>query len=269
MVLTGKTAVVYGGGGFVGSAVATAFAQQGARVFAAGRREQPLARLAAAARPATITTAQVDITDADAVQRHLADVVAATGRLDICFHAATFGDVQGAPLAELPTDSVIGPVETALRTQHVVVRGAARTMVAQGSGVVMTVVGHGGPVAGLGTTGVTWQVVEALYRQWACELGPAGVRVVWLRTGGFRESILGATAYDSLTQVVAGEQVPLSRYAATQLREQELAELSEATMLKRLPSLAEAGEAAVFLASDAAAAMTAGAVNLTAGAVPD
>ena len=37
MLLTGKTAVVYGGGGRTGGTVARAFAREGARVFLAGR----------------------------------------------------------------------------------------------------------------------------------------------------------------------------------------------------------------------------------------
>ena len=42
MLLTGKNAVVYGGGGFIGGAVARAFAREGASVFLAGRRSEPL-----------------------------------------------------------------------------------------------------------------------------------------------------------------------------------------------------------------------------------
>lgn len=46
MQLRGKTAVVYGGGGAIGGAVARAFAREGAGVFLAGRT---LARLTAVA----------------------------------------------------------------------------------------------------------------------------------------------------------------------------------------------------------------------------
>ncbi|WP_244487878.1 hypothetical protein [Aminobacter sp. DSM 101952] len=37
MLLENRTAIVYGGGGAIGGAVATAFARDGARVFLAGR----------------------------------------------------------------------------------------------------------------------------------------------------------------------------------------------------------------------------------------
>lgn len=46
MLLTGKTAVVYGAGGSVGSAVARAYAREGARVHLAGRNQDRLDRVA-------------------------------------------------------------------------------------------------------------------------------------------------------------------------------------------------------------------------------
>lgn len=42
MLLEGKNAVIYGGGGSIGGAVASAFAREGARVHLAGRTLQKL-----------------------------------------------------------------------------------------------------------------------------------------------------------------------------------------------------------------------------------
>lgn len=271
MLLADRTAVVYGGAGFVGRAVARAFAREGATVFLAGRRPERLVHVAK-----EITTdggvarvAQVDASDDAQVQRHADQVVDATGGIDVWFNAIAYGDVQGAPLAQMAPEDVMGPVTTALRAHLVTVRAAAQRMVTRGSGVVLTITGYGPPSPSLGGTMVAWHTVESLYRQWASELGPAGVRVAWLRTGGFREAVLGADAYDSLQMVVDGALVSMSEYDAGRSPEDEVQELAEWTMLKRLPSLAEAGEAAVFLASDRAASITATGVNLTAGAVAD
>ena len=46
MLLEQKTAVIYGAGGAIGSAVARAFAREGARVYLAGRTRPPLEALA-------------------------------------------------------------------------------------------------------------------------------------------------------------------------------------------------------------------------------
>ena len=41
-MLDGKTAIIYGGGGGIGSGVAETFAREGARVFLVGRTRQTL-----------------------------------------------------------------------------------------------------------------------------------------------------------------------------------------------------------------------------------
>ena len=65
MLLEGKNAVIYGGGGAIGGAAARAFAREGARVFLAGRTRASLDKVAADIRDAggTAETAQVDATD--------------------------------------------------------------------------------------------------------------------------------------------------------------------------------------------------------------
>ena len=45
MLLDGKTAIVYGGAGSIGSAVARGFATEGATVLLAGRTEEPVRRV--------------------------------------------------------------------------------------------------------------------------------------------------------------------------------------------------------------------------------
>ena len=49
MLLQGKTAVIYGGGGRIGGTVARAFAKEGARLFLAGRTLAKMQRVADAA----------------------------------------------------------------------------------------------------------------------------------------------------------------------------------------------------------------------------
>ena len=77
MLLKDKNAVIYGGGGSIGSAVASAFAREGARVFLAGRTPESLEEVAEQIRSAggVAETAQVDALDETAVDEH-ADAVA-------------------------------------------------------------------------------------------------------------------------------------------------------------------------------------------------
>ena len=72
MLLENTNAVIYGGGGAIGGAVARAFGREGATVFLAGRTQEPLDAVARDIRDAggSAETAIVDALDQDAVERH-------------------------------------------------------------------------------------------------------------------------------------------------------------------------------------------------------
>src|SRR3712207_3416512 len=192
MLLENKKAVIYGGGGKVGGAVARAFAREGARVFLAGRTLAPLDEVAEEIRSAggVTETAQVDALDETAVDEHADAVAEKAGGIDVSFNAIFNDDVQGAPLAEMPFEHFAWPITKAMRNQFLTARAAARHMVQRGSGVILTITGgYREAFPTIGGTVVAWVAIEAQCRQWASELGPQVVRVVWLRTTGIPETI--------------------------------------------------------------------------------
>src|SRR5947208_1128423 len=105
MLLENKNAVLYGAGGSIGTAVATAFAREGARVYLTGRNRDKLDALAEdiGAAGGRAEVAVVDALDEQAVDAHAAAVVAEAGSLDISLNLVPRGDVQGIPLAQLST----------------------------------------------------------------------------------------------------------------------------------------------------------------------
>jgi 3-oxoacyl-[acyl-carrier protein] reductase len=263
MLLEHKTAVVYGGAGSVGGAVARAFAGEGARVFLAGRTLSSLDKVAKEIRAAggVAETAQLDALDEKAVDQHADAVAEQAGGIDISFNAIFNDDVQGTPLAELPFEQFARPITKAMRNQFLTARAVARHMTSRGSGVILTITGGDREaVSTLGGTLVAWAAIEAQCRQWACELGPQGVRVVWLRTTGLPEAI--PDTGDAVADLGTG-------FGQGMTRADIIAAMQEATMLDRLPTLAELGHAAAFLASDRASAMTATLANITCGAFLD
>jgi NAD(P)-dependent dehydrogenase (short-subunit alcohol dehydrogenase family) len=251
MLLEGKTTVIYGGGGSIGGAVARAFAREGAGVFLAGRTLERLEAVANEIRSAggVAETAQVDALDERAVDEHADAVVARTGRIDISFNLISHGDVQGTPLVEMALEDFERPVVTALRTMFLTSRAAARHMIRQGSGVILVFGGYGDPMPdyNLGGLQVAFQAMEALRRNFACELGPHGIRVVTLQTAGI---------VDSLPEDFEGREAIIE---ATERR----------TMLKRAATLEDVGNVAAFAASDLARTMTATALNITCGTQVD
>jgi 3-oxoacyl-[acyl-carrier protein] reductase len=262
MLLERKTAVVYGGAGSVGRAVARAFAREGARVVLAGRTLATLDEVAAeiAGSGGVVETAQVDALDQRAVDEHADAVAAEAGGIDVSFNAISHGDVHGAPLLEMPLEDFARPITTAMRSQFLTTRAAARHMTRQGSGVVMTITAATARLAipEVGGTGVTFDAIESQCRQWACELGRHGVRVVWLQTTGLPEALADIDVFPGYG-IGSG---------AGMTRAELIAWMRGSAQLDRLTSLAEVGDVAAFMASDHAAAMTATAVNLTCGQVP-
>jgi NAD(P)-dependent dehydrogenase (short-subunit alcohol dehydrogenase family) len=261
VLLEGKNAVVYGAGGLVGSAVAHAFAREGARVFLAGRTPATLDGVAAeiAAAGGQAEVARVDALDEAAVDRHADAVAERADGIDVSFNAIGHGDVHGPPLLEMSFDDFSRPIVNGVRAQFLTARAAARHMVRRGSGVILAITATTARhvVPNVGGTGVTFDAIESLCRQWAAELGPRGVRVAWLRTTGIPEALHGERFPDYGTG------------SGSMTRDELVAWLKERTMLDRLTSLEDVGNAAAFVASDRAGAMTAAGVNLTYGAVPD
>jgi 3-oxoacyl-[acyl-carrier protein] reductase len=248
MDLEGRTAIIYGGGGSIGGAVAQALAREGATVFLAGRTASSLERVAEAIRSdgGRAETATVDAADERAVDRHAAEVVAATGRIDVCFNAISHGEVQGTPVAEMQLDDYVRPVTTAVRTTFVTWRAAARQMIRQGGGVILAFGGEADPPRGyrLGSLQICFHAIEAMRRQFASELGQHGVRVVTLRTGGVPESI-PASMGDRRDAIAKS--------------------IEEATLLGRAATLEDVGNAAAFAASDRARTITGAVIDISAG----
>jgi 3-oxoacyl-[acyl-carrier protein] reductase len=259
VLLDDKNAVIYGGGGSIGGAVARALAHEGARVFLAGRTRATVDRVAEeiVAGGGAAEAAQVDALDQEAVDLHVDAVVDAAGSLDICFSAIGHGDVHGTPLIDMPLELFARPIETAVRAQFITTRAAARPMVRQGSGVILAITATTARMAlpEVGGTGVTFDAIESQCRQWAAELGPHGVRVAWLQTTGIPEALSGTGP------------VPAYGTGRPMTHEEHIAWMRRHSMLNRLTSLADVGRAAAFLASDGAAAMTGAGVNLTCGTV--
>ncbi len=245
MLLEGKNAVIYGAGGAIGGAAARAFAREGASLYLAGRRAEPLAALADEIRGqgGAAMTASVDALDERAVDDHAADVVASAGSIDICFNAISYGEVFGTPLAEMTMAEYERPVRTATRSVFLTARAAARHMIPRRSGVILMFGGYGQPLHDfyLGGFQIGLSAVDALRRQLAAELGPYGIRVLTLQSVGIPESHSSDGDADD----------------------------TPPRLLERAPTLADVGNVAVFAASDHAAAITATAINITCGAEVD
>ena len=263
MMLEDKVAVIYGAGGAIGGAVARAFASEGARLFLTGRQLAPVEVVAkdVASAGGSAEAAEVDALDEQAVDRHLQSVIDKAGRVDISFDAVGVPDTEilGVPLVELEVERFSLPITTYTRSYFLTARLAARRMVPNRSGVIMTVTAllsrTGVPL--VGGYGPAMAAKEALTRSLSAELAPHGLRVVGLRPQAMPETATIKEAFE-----------PRAR-ATGMTWEQWQDLLASRTHPRRLMTLEELANAAVFLASGKASGMTGTTVNLTMGSLDD
>jgi NAD(P)-dependent dehydrogenase (short-subunit alcohol dehydrogenase family) len=264
MMLKDKVAVIYGAGGAIGGAVARAFASEGASVFLTGRRRAPVDAVAEdiVSADGSAEAAEVDALDEQAVDDHLQYVVERAGRVDISFNAIGSPDanVLGVPLVELDVEQFSLPIATYTRSYFLTARLAARRMVPNKSGVIMTVTTihsrTGLPLAG--GYGPAQAAKEALTRELSAELAPQGIRVVGLRPQAMPESVGSRRRFFE------------SRAKSSGMTWEQFQEvLAARTHPRRLMTLAEMANVTAFMAADKASGMTGTTVNLTMGSLDD
>jgi 3-oxoacyl-[acyl-carrier protein] reductase len=259
MMLDGKVAVVYGAGGAIGGAVARTIASEGARVFLAGRTMTSVDRTGntIASDGGVVETANVDALDEQAVAKHLDDVLATAGGLDISFNAVGFQEIQGVPLTELSVEDFLLPIDGWAKTVFLTARAAARHMTRRGSGMILTINAPPGNEALSGGFAAASAAVGALTRTLASEVGSQGVRVLCLQPNAVPES---EAFRRSASQHAEGRETDLETF---------LSSMKRGTLLHRLPTLDEVGKVAAFLASDRASGMTGTVVKVDCGSVVD
>ncbi len=263
MMLTDKVAVIYGAGGAIGGAVARAFAAEGATLFLTGPRLTPVEVVAkdVVSAGGSAEAAEVDALDEQTVDEHLQTVIDKAGRVDISFNAVGIPDMKilGVPLVELDVDQFSEPITSYTRSYFLTARMAARRMIANKSGVIMTVTAlhsrTGIPL--VGGYGPAMAAKEALTRDLSAELAPQGIRVVGLRPQAMPETDTIKEAFEPRAKASG----------MTWEQWQEL--LASRTHARRLMTLQELANMAVFMASDKASGMTGTIVNLTMGSLDD
>lgn len=250
-----RRVIIHGAGGAIGASVAEEFARSGAQLFLAGHHADSVGATADRVRVITsapVHVAVVDAYDQMAVGAHADMVVDAVGGVDVMLNAAGIPLVQGVPLLELGLEDLLAPATSWLRTQFITTQAAARHMVPQASGTILTLSASPAKVsiAGVGGFAAACAAVEALTRTFAAEVGRSGVRVVCLRPQRIVDTLNG----------IPDLPMPIDEFIGF---------LESLTTSGSLPSLSEVARTAVFLAEGGANSMNGAVVNLTCGMSAD
>jgi len=198
--LEGQRALVLGGTGGIGLACARAFADAGAdRVMMVGRSrergERAVQNLQRDFPDTGFALTSADVATVEGAERSVADCVEAFGGIDILMSTAG-GDPMPVLYHETPIESIAATVNGTLMSAMLPARAALPVMMAQGSGVILTVASDAGKVATPGevTIGAAMGGVIMFSRTLAKEAKRSGIRVNCLTPSIVR----GTDLYDSL-----------------------------------------------------------------------
>ena len=238
--LEGKVAIVTGGTSGIGKRTVERFAEEGARVVIAGRREEEGNAIAAAIGD-TVRFVRTDVSREADLEAMIGQTVSAFGRLDVIFNnagsPAPTGGIEGISLegAEKALSVLFGGV--LLGMKH-----AAPIMKRQGSGSIInngSIAGHQAGWSSSMVYSAAKAAVIHLSRCAAMELGEAGVRVNSISPGAIATGIFGKA-------------MGLESAEAEKTAEMMQTNFAKAQPIKRAGLPEDIANAAVFLASDEA-----------------
>lgn len=210
--LHGKTALVTGANTGIGKAIAVALAESGADVAVAGRSEptETLAQIARAGRKGLDIRA--DLSSIEPVDRVVAEVLAAFGRVDILVNNA--GIIRRADLLEFAETDWDAVIDTNLKTLFFLSQAAARPMAAKGAGKIINIASllsfQGGirvPSYAAAKSGVA-----GLTKAMANELAVKGVQVNAIAPGYIETNNTTALQSDEVRNRQILERVPAGRW---------------------------------------------------------
>ncbi len=170
--LEGRKAIVTGGGGAIGSAIADALHEAGAEVAIVGRSEQTdaaAARIGSAARP--VLAVRGDLNDRTALPRTMEDAVARLGGLDIL--VACHGHAKAGDAVDFAMTDWDATIEANLSSVFELCQFAAARMIPTGYGKIITIasmLSFGGgyrAAAYAASKGGVAQLTKALANEWA------------------------------------------------------------------------------------------------------
>jgi meso-butanediol dehydrogenase/(S,S)-butanediol dehydrogenase/diacetyl reductase len=245
MDLSGKVALVTGGGTGIGAAIARRFVEDGAKVCIAGRRQELLDEVASSLQSGTIAVCSGDVSRYEDVERMVAITVNLGGKLNVLINNAALDQVPPGNVVEMAPESWPEVLAVNLTGPFFTMRASIPHMLEHGGGSIINV----SSVAGIRSIPRMPAYVSskgglvALTQQVALDFGPSGIRCNVICPGGVR------------TDMFEGAMASFKQKLGTDL-DGVFARFTKDVPLKRLGSVEEIAGICSFLASDESAYIT-------------
>jgi NAD(P)-dependent dehydrogenase (short-subunit alcohol dehydrogenase family) len=164
----------------------------GHRVVATARRPEQLDDLVTRYGE-NIHPLRLDVTDADAAERAIAETVKGFGRLDVVVNNAGYADL--AAVEDVTLDDFRAQIDTNLYGVVYLTKAALPVLREQGSGHIIQIASVGGRIGspGLAAYQTAKWAVEGFSEVLAAEVGPLGLKVTIIEPGGLRTDWAGSS----------------------------------------------------------------------------
>jgi NADP-dependent 3-hydroxy acid dehydrogenase YdfG len=149
MLLSGKVAVIFGGSGAIGNAVAQAMTREGAHVYLGARRQEKLDWAASIIRTAggTVDTFITDVLDEHDASKQITQLAQQTGGIDVVVNATGFMHEQGKRIDALSLSEFMSGITPFLAAQFNIAKAVTPHMGGNRAGVILTIVAPAAPMA--------------------------------------------------------------------------------------------------------------------------
>ena len=223
MDLTGKTALITGGGTGIGAAIAKRFIADGAKVCITGRRQTVVDKMAQVLSSDRVTTCAGDVTNWEDVERMVKATLDLGSRIDILVNNAAID--PGGMVTDVDLETWKQVMEINVTGSFFTMRAAIPHMIEDGGGSVINISSLGGLrcLPGMAPYCTSKAALNMLTRQAALDYGPHKVRCNAVCPGATRTEMLQgslaplgeilSTDVDGVFKVIASN-VPLKRVAA-------------------------------------------------------
>lgn len=215
LTIDGQVAMITGGAGGIGSAIARELAKSRVFVHVVDSKSEGAEAVAReiASEGGRAESHVVDVSDGDEVKRLFNDLDA-SGPPDILVNAA--GVIEYAPFSDLSEEALLKMVRVNLIGTYLLMKEAARRMAERGSGRIVNIASTASFVAPrLEATGysMTKGGVRQLTVAAAAELAPHGILVNAVAPGTTDTAFVNGTLDSPSLRQAAGARVPVGRIA--------------------------------------------------------
>jgi NAD(P)-dependent dehydrogenase (short-subunit alcohol dehydrogenase family) len=260
-ILNNKVAVIFAGSGAIASAVAQAFAQNGAYAFVTAKRLEDARKVCheieeSGGRAAALSA---DALNEDDITNVFQKVVADTGRVDIVFNGIGVRPSEsqyGKPTEEMTYENFLKPITTIVGSQFLTARAAAKYIEAtntRGTILMLTSSLSRSKIPFMAGVTAASTGVEGLTRSLAAEFGMKGIKVICINPTGLGET---RTIRETSTANAETLGIPVNTFAG---------ELQKGYLIGKSPTLTDVANVAAFLVSDEGAALNSHIVDVDFG----